>query len=260
MLFRSAFVTTAGIDLQPVFPRSGYLKGKVERFFRTMETEFCTPQHGFTHGIETRTGRRPFRDVDLMTADELRRRARAWIDHYNTSRPHSSLGDATPDGVWQADDTPLRYLPERIVRDHLLVSARTAKVTTKGVSFAGTWWTHEQLHGKQGRHLDVRFPIFHTGFIELYNGSQWLCTATPTLTRAQVRELLTRRRDNHQHARDIVHNAAGRRAVANRHVANDPTAPLPRAAMADIDPLAGDIDALDELIARRDRPTQGDHT
>ena len=256
----SAFVTAAGIDLQPVFPRSGYLKGKIERFFRTMETEFCTPQHGFTHGIETRTGRHPFRDVELMTSDELRRRTLAWMHHYNGSRPHSSLGQATPDSVWQADTTPLRFLPGHLVRDHLLESTKTPKVTTKGVSFAGTWWTNEQLHGKQGRRLHVRFPIFHTGFIELYTGSQWLCTATPTLTGPQVRELLARRRDNHGHARDIVRNATQRRAAANRHVADNPAAPLPRAAMADVDPLAGDIDALEELTARRDRPTQGDRT
>jgi transposase InsO family protein len=67
-----------GVEHLLTQPRSPTTTGKVERFHRTLRTEFDTTQ--------------VFRTLKTAQAalDE-------WVNYYNTQRPHYSLGDATPD-------------------------------------------------------------------------------------------------------------------------------------------------------------------
>jgi transposase InsO family protein len=78
-----------GIEHLLTRPASPTTTGKIERFHRTMRLEFDT--------------RRVFRSLKLaqQAMDE-------WVVHYNTARPHQSLGDATPASRFQLAEAPNR--------------------------------------------------------------------------------------------------------------------------------------------------------
>jgi hypothetical protein len=60
-------------------PRSPTTTGKVERWHKTIRTEFLT-EHDYKHA----------------TIAELQQALDAWVDHYNTERPHQALGMRPP--------------------------------------------------------------------------------------------------------------------------------------------------------------------
>jgi hypothetical protein len=66
-----------GIEHLLTQPRSPTTTGKIERFHRTLRTEFDTA--------------RVFDSLQSAQAE-----LDAWVEHYNTERPHQSLDDATP--------------------------------------------------------------------------------------------------------------------------------------------------------------------
>src|SRR5467141_1020105 len=73
-----------GVDHILTQPRSPTTTGKIERFHRSLRTEFNT--------------RQMFRN--LKTAQEA---LDEWVTYYNTQRPHQSLGDLTPQSRFQSD-------------------------------------------------------------------------------------------------------------------------------------------------------------
>ena len=60
-------------------PRSPTTTGKVERWHKTIRTEFLT-EHDYKHA----------------TLEELQQALDGWVDHYNTERPHQALGMRPP--------------------------------------------------------------------------------------------------------------------------------------------------------------------
>ena len=88
-------------------PYSPTTTGKVERFHKTMRSEFLV-DHDRVHA----------------TIEELQRALDAWVDEYNTKRPHQSLGDRPPlerFALAKARPADLE-MPE--VRDQVPLSAR----------------------------------------------------------------------------------------------------------------------------------------
>ena len=86
-----------GIDHILTQPRSPTTTGKIERFHKTLRTEFNT--------------RQVFRN--LKTAQEA---LDEWVTYYNTQRPHQSLADLTPESRFHSEvGRELRQLrrPER---------------------------------------------------------------------------------------------------------------------------------------------------
>ena len=66
-----------GIDHLLTAPRSPTTTGKIERFHRSLHTEFLT----------SRT---------FETKEHAQSELDAWVDHYNTIRPHQGIGMVTP--------------------------------------------------------------------------------------------------------------------------------------------------------------------
>src|SRR5690348_4716829 len=86
-----------GIDHILTLPRKPTTTGKIERFHRSLRTEFDT--------------RQMFRN--LKTAQEA---LDEWVTYYNTQRPHQSLADATPASRFRSGDGQVRHQlrhPER---------------------------------------------------------------------------------------------------------------------------------------------------
>jgi len=86
-----------GVDHILTQPASPTTTGKIERFHRTLRTEFNT--------------RQVFRN--LKTAQEA---LDEWVTYYNTQRPHQALGDLTPASRFHSGDEQVRHQlrhPER---------------------------------------------------------------------------------------------------------------------------------------------------
>lgn len=77
-------------------------KGKVERFFRTLDEEFLALQPHFTGAPKSAAGRRYGPNCDPVSLKRLAGEVLAWIDTYNRERPHSALGRRTPLEQWCA--------------------------------------------------------------------------------------------------------------------------------------------------------------
>jgi transposase InsO family protein len=75
-----------GIEHLLTAPRSPTTTGKIERFHRSLRTEFDTTRVFATLGIAQ------------AALDE-------WVDYYNQQRPHQSLGNATPASRFHPDQT-----------------------------------------------------------------------------------------------------------------------------------------------------------
>src|SRR5689334_20630686 len=80
-----------GVDHILTAPRTPTTTGKIERFHRTLRTEFNT--------------RQVFRN--LKTAQEA---LNEWVSYYNTQRPHQALADATPESRFRARQESPREL------------------------------------------------------------------------------------------------------------------------------------------------------
>jgi len=80
-----------GVDHILTAPRTPTTTGKIERFHRTLRTEFNT--------------RQVFRN--LKTAQEA---LDEWVTYYNTQRPHQALADATPESRFRGSQERPREL------------------------------------------------------------------------------------------------------------------------------------------------------
>lgn len=243
--------TRVGFECHAVPPYSGHMKGKVERLGRTVQEQFCVLQPGYTHGPRTYTGKDLQRNVELITADELRARLDVWFAQYD-ARHHTGI-DTSPIEAWADDAAPLRRVGTDRLRSALLVDPRKHKVSKrKGVYFRVGYFMSKELVDLTGRTVEVHYPIGpDIDFIEIYKGGKWVCTAWPakTLSEAERSRIFSGRRDIYDEARSL-HDAAARiRQDANSALgAGEATPGVAKAPK--IDPLAPDLDGLLDLMAR----------
>jgi len=238
-----------GFEAHAVPPRSGYMKGKVERLGATIENQFCALQPRFTHGGTTLSGRNITREETPLTAVELRRRLDLWFGEY-MRRPHSALG-ISPLEAWANDTEPLRHARDRDLRSALLVDTRRRKVQKKGVFFDNRYWSSAEILKAVGRTATVRYPVgLEIDFIEVYGtDDRWIGTAWPAerLSADQQRRVRDANRAAYREIRRLEDAAADMRVAANE--AMDLTDATPSvAAMPLEDPVAADADDLYDLL------------
>jgi transposase InsO family protein len=153
-----------GIEHLLTAPRSPTTTGKIERFHRSLRTEFDTTQ--------------VFRTLKMAQAalDE-------WVDYYNQQRPHQSLGDATPDSRFHPTEaTPLSPVgrvpaPRAAQRDGDAWVSR--KIAANGIVCVG----YQQVSvGKNyaGSPCDV---LVTGDLLQFWVGSQLVKTVARTSTR-----------------------------------------------------------------------------
>jgi len=87
-----------GIDHILTLPRKPTTTGKIERFHRSLRTEFDT--------------RQMFRN--LKTAQEA---LDEWVTYYNTQRPHQALDDLTPEQRFHSGNGEVRHQPRQPERN-----------------------------------------------------------------------------------------------------------------------------------------------
>ena len=150
-----------GVEHLLTAPRSPTTTGKIERFHRTLRSEFDTTQ--------------VFRTLPVAQAalDE-------WVGYYNEHRPHQSLGDATPESRFHPDGRtalgPVGKVAAPRVPQRDGDAWVSRKVTTNGVVCVG----YQQVSvGKHfgGSPCDV---LVTGGILQLWVGNQLVKTVART--------------------------------------------------------------------------------
>ena len=144
-----------GIEHLLTQPRSPTTTGKIERFHRTLRTEFDT--------------RQVFRTLKAaqQALDE-------WVTYYNSERPHSSIADATPASRFHATDAAARPPASREPRDGEQWVAR--HVAANGVVCVGYQQVSVGKH-YSGSSCDV---LVTDQLLQLWIGNQLLKTVART--------------------------------------------------------------------------------
>ena len=145
-----------GIDHLLTAPRSPTTTGKIERFHRTLRSEFLTG--------------RVFDDLPSAQAE-----LDAWVGRYNTERPHQALSMATPAS---------RFSPasSRPADASALVGERTGeewisrKVTTNGI-ISVAWQEISCGKHRAGRRVDIQLQ---GPMLQIWDGDELLKTVLRT--------------------------------------------------------------------------------
>jgi transposase InsO family protein len=142
-----------GIEHLLTAPRSPTTTGKIERFHRTLRTEFDTARVF------------PSLRVAQQALDE-------WVAYYNSERPHQSLDDATPAQRFARRDPPAVRLPVPRAPERAGESWISRTITTNGV--VSVAWQQISL-GKHwaGQRADV---LVSDQLLQFWVGGQLLKT------------------------------------------------------------------------------------
>ncbi|MBW0106794.1 Mu transposase C-terminal domain-containing protein [Pseudonocardia sp. KRD291] len=183
-----------GVELAPAPPYTPHLKGKVERWNRTLVQEFLSGLPFYTGGPRAVDGTLLGPDADPMALGLFVDRFAAWVADYNTVRVHSAVG-GTPLRRWNQDATPLREVPAEALR-WMLLADRERTVNRDGVHHDGVRFLAPELNGLVGERVQVRYMPHDRRSIEVFRGDVWLATAfaQDTLTDEQRAAVLERRR------------------------------------------------------------------
>jgi transposase InsO family protein len=153
-----------GIDHLLTAPRRPQTTGKIERFHRTLRTEFLTG--------------RIF--ADLATAQaELDR----WVVSYNTERPHSALDMATPAGRFTQHEQGRPAEVDAVLGDRVGDDWLSRKITTNGV-ISVAWQEISCGKHRAGRRVDIHLqgPV-----MQIWDGEELIKTVLRT-NRKEVRK------------------------------------------------------------------------
>ncbi|RYP86865.1 hypothetical protein EKO23_07785 [Nocardioides guangzhouensis] len=171
-----------------------HLKGRVERFFRTLKPALASLP-GYVDGPRDLRGNSAL-ESHAMSEDEFLVWLANWMDYYVADHVISTTR-RTPLQMWQADATPLiEVAPERLWQDFLL-SKDTCKVSKNGIRFQKIDWLIPDggLTGKVGRKVEIRYLPHDRTSIEVFLEGVHLGTAydKDNLTPDHEEEFLARR-------------------------------------------------------------------
>lgn len=180
--FLSDVVIDEIIDLgcycSPTAAYSPHQKGKIERFFSTVENEFARRMPFYTSGPRAANGQLyGGKEDDLMSLDELVVEFDTWIHHYNNERCHSAHG-MTPRECWDSDPHPIRIVPADKLR-HLLLARQVRTVRKDGIRWNGRAYFATELQGLVGEEIEVRYEPHNDAAIWLYRNGEFLAEAVP---------------------------------------------------------------------------------
>ena len=161
----------------PTPPYSPHLKGKVERLHRTIGEGLIASLPHYLHGPRTKSGKL-FAQPARLTIADLQAAIRQFIDEYNTSHKHRSLGGLTPAQKWDASHRMLATVPDDQLR-WMLLSDTTRIVNSDGIHFQTVTFIAPEIIGMGGESVEVRYMPYDLRSIEVFLRGKWLCTAFP---------------------------------------------------------------------------------
>jgi putative transposase len=258
--FLATLITQSCLRLQ-VMPialpaYSPHLKGRLERFWRTLKTGLLPQLPGYSEGPHDLRGNHAIADTALGE-DEFLLRLDSWMTDYNVNHVVSTMR-MTPLQAWRADGTPLDEIaPERLWQDMLV--SKDSKVSKNGIRWDTIDWVAPELVSVIGRHVEIRHLPHDRSFIEVFLDGDHLCTAVPVQDLDEETKQATIERRQAARAQAQKHFTAANRMRGKKHPG---TAKLVKGKdgkrlvvdSAD-DLLAGGAQALEELFGK---PAFGD--
>lgn len=132
-------------------------KGKIERFHRTIVTEFLTGLPFFTKGPRRADGTLILApNADPMLLPDFVTELDNWINDYNLRRAHRGLDGQTPLEQFAADATAIYHVQDAVLRRFLLADEQRP-VTEKGVAFFSGQYYAPELYELRGETVEVRY-------------------------------------------------------------------------------------------------------
>ncbi|WP_319518990.1 hypothetical protein [uncultured Martelella sp.] len=152
-------VRTLGASLMNTAAGVSWLRGHIERFFRTCDLQFARYLPGYTsNNPQTRNDRKPGEEA-CITDDELHKLFTAFIARYHNS-PHRGLNGRTPAAVWDELIQHEDYDPLMMPRPGQLREAcgfeAEANITENGISYAGLTYANAFTRDQRLARLDDR--------------------------------------------------------------------------------------------------------
>jgi putative transposase len=173
-------VAAAGIEPVAVPGRSPHLKGKGERFNRTVRVEFLRSLPGsFLRPMGLAEDEQALRHDPrdrLLTLEEFHALLDKWLRWYNEARPHSSLGGRTPAEVYRAGARPEAVNPRGLAMLRRRPSEQRT-ISKNGLRWDGRDYTHPVFTGRAGTLVEVGPVDGDPGKLEVYLEGEWWCTA-----------------------------------------------------------------------------------
>lgn len=173
-------------------------RGKIERFFGTVNTMLLAALPGYTPA-----GTEPPTEPPL-TLSELDGHLRAFIvDDYHR-RPHSETGEP-PQARWEAHGF-LPRVPDTLEQlDLLLLTvAKTRRVQRDGIHFAGLRFIDPTLAAYVGADVMIRYDPRDIAEIRVFRGDAFLCRAVCQELAGQTvgfKEIIKARNERRRHLR-----------------------------------------------------------
>lgn len=200
--FRSKHLEQVAADLKIrlVFSAPGQPqgRGRIERFFRTVNDMFLCDLEGYT----SRAGRKP-----TLTLDLLEQQFHTFLLEVYHRRP-SSEGKLSPKERWE-EGSFLPRMPDSVERLDLLLihEVRTRKVRTDGIHFHNFRYLSLTLAAYVGEEVTIRFDPRDMGEIRVFFRDRFLCRAISADLAGQtvpLREIVNARKRRREQLRTIV--------------------------------------------------------
>ena len=236
------------IDAYAVAPFHPMAKGKIERFFLTLQRAMLIRLPGYSKGPRTTDKTDVFYGnvKELRSDEQLIVHVRERIDFYNFERPHRGLNWRIPYQVWCDDSTVLTEVSRATVREYLLPAfPGTRQFGTLGVQFRNKHYTcldlPEGVHESDliGEPVRLRGVPRDASEYEVFDTrGKWLCTVRPASS------FSTEDRARHTMRRDADRRMADQRLKE--------AGALRAAAGVQVDPETGEIPTIVAIALAQD--------
>jgi transposase InsO family protein len=150
-----------GIRFLRAKPRDAAGKGKIERWFRTMQESFVPEMHVLS---------------TIPTLLELNRYFWAWVEEHYHLVVHSEISD-TPHNKWNSDTTPLRMVDPITLEGAFLLSVERTVSNTSLITLSGQeFLVDDRLAGTR---VEVRYHPRDRAQVQIWQKGQFIQIATP---------------------------------------------------------------------------------
>lgn len=165
MLMVAAALKMQLINSQVAEPRG---RGKIERFFRSVNELFLCSLPGFVHNGHRKKG-------NLISFEELDRLFREWLLGNYMNRVHSETG-STPQCRWENSDFIPR-VPDSLEQLDLLLctDAQQRKVHRDGIRFHGFRYMDVNLSGYIGEEVTIRYDPRDLAELRVFARDEFIC-------------------------------------------------------------------------------------
>lgn len=180
-------------------------KGKIERWFGTIQRWALFQLPGYTKGPRSYSNRDVFRGdlSELLDEDQLWVHLSERIDYYDFHRPHRAHQKRPPLWKWANDTTPLDEVPMDEMRFALLLAKVDKRAHPNGIEHRGVFYisldgTYDEVVGEW---VKIATLPHDDSFIEVFDAEgKWVCTAYPqgTFSPEEIYELEVRRRSQYR--------------------------------------------------------------